>query len=148
MLLALDEKTLLTFSHDIAISNIKVYNYWNKIAIEGDDIMKIYSVKILLESIVVPNPNGGKTFEETIRLVKAFTKEELEQKVRNYFVDETYENALGGQTTWRFVTILDIFELIDDFAGDIDFKEVYSRFLPFEQLITANEVIELYSLAK
>ncbi|MEC1178297.1 DUF4288 domain-containing protein [Metasolibacillus meyeri] len=110
--------------------------------------MKIYSVKVLLESIVVPNPDLNKTFEETIRLVKAGSKDEIEQKVRDYFVDETYENALGGQTTWRFVTILDIFEVIDEFEEDIDFKEVYCRFLPFERLITASEVIELYSLEK
>ncbi|WP_052344298.1 DUF4288 domain-containing protein [Bacillus ndiopicus] len=110
--------------------------------------MKVYSVKVLLESIVIPNQDGGKTFEETIRLIKATSKDEIEQKVRDYFVDETYENALGGQTTWRFVTILDIFVLVDDFEEDIDFKEVYSRFLPFEGAITASEVIELYSLDK
>lgn len=47
-----------------------------------------------------------------------------------------------------FVGILDIFGLIDEFAGDINFKEVYSRFLPFDEMITADEVIKLYSLDK
>ncbi|MBB4825189.1 hypothetical protein HNO89_002418 [Sporosarcina luteola] len=110
--------------------------------------MKLYSIKLLLESTVVPNEYNSKTFEETIVLLRSTSREDIESKIRNHFVDDTYENALGGQTTWRFVTILDVFELVDVFEGDVDFKEVYCRFLPFDELITAEEVIALYSLNK
>lgn len=110
--------------------------------------MKIYSVKILLESTVIPNIHSSKTFEEMIVLVEATNYDEIELKVQYHFVDNTYKNADGGQTTWSLVRILDIFEVIDTFEGDINFKEVYSRFLPFDKPITANEVIELYSLDK
>jgi len=111
--------------------------------------MPIYSVKVLLESIVMPNTYPTEIlFEETIRLVEVTEQEELESKVRNYFVNNTYENAEGGQVTWNLMKILDTFEVMDEFKEDINFKEVYSRYLHFDKPITANEVIELYSLDK
>ena len=111
--------------------------------------MKIYSVKLLLESIVVPDPPPpSKTFEETIVLIRSDNKESIEKMVREHFVDHSYENAVGGMTTWRFVTILDIFELVDHFDEDVHFKEVYCRYLPFDEMMTAEEVIALYSLDK
>jgi len=112
-------------------------------------MMKIYSVKLLLESVVIPiRIPSSKTFEESIILLRAEDKEWIEKMVVEHFVDFSYENAVGGQTTWKFVGILDVFELIDEFEGDINFKEVYSRFLPFDEMITADEVIKLYSLDK
>ena len=111
--------------------------------------MNTYSVKLLLESIVTPNPSPpSKTFEETIVLIRTDNKDLIEKMVREHFVDHSYENAVGGMTTWRFVTTLDVFELVDTFEGDIHFKEVYSRYLPFDKMITAEEVITLYSLDK
>lgn len=110
--------------------------------------MKLYSVKLLLESTVIPHDNSSKTFEETIVLLRASRQEDIELKIHSHFVDLTYENALGGQTTWSFVTILDMFEVVDQFDGDVDFKEVYSRFLPFDEMLSASEVIERYSLDK
>ncbi|MEF7495456.1 DUF4288 domain-containing protein [Lysinibacillus sphaericus] len=110
--------------------------------------MKIYSVKILLESTVIPNTHSSKTFEEIIILVEAQNSDEAEIKIRQKFVDDTYKNADGGQTTWSLVKILDIFETVDQFEGDMNFKEVYSRFIPFDKPITADEVIKLYSLDK
>ena len=111
--------------------------------------MKIYSVKLLLESVVIPIPiPPSKTFEESVILLRAESEEWIEKMVIEHFGDFSYENAVGGQTTWGFVGILDVFELIDEFEGDVNFKEVYSRFLPFDEMITADEVIELYSLDK
>lgn len=111
--------------------------------------MPVYSVKLLLESIVIPNTYPNEIlFEETIRLVVVTEESELESKVRNYFIDNTYENAEGGQVTWSLVKILDTFEIMGEFKEDIDFMEVYSRYLHFDKPITANEVIELYSLDK
>ena len=111
--------------------------------------MPIYSVKVLLESTVTPNTYPSEIlFEETIRLVEIADHDELESKVRDYFVDDTYENAECGQVTWSLVKILDTFEVMDEFKGDINFKEVYSRYLHFDKPITANKVIELYSLDK
>ena len=110
--------------------------------------MSIYSVKLLLESTVTPNTYSSKTFEETIILIEVTNYDEIESEIHSHFVDNSYENADGGQTTWSLVKILDIFEVIDSFEGDINFKEVYSRFLPFDKPITADEVIKLYSLDK
>ncbi|MED4887282.1 DUF4288 domain-containing protein [Lysinibacillus sp. FSL R7-0073] len=110
--------------------------------------MSIYSVKLLLESTVTPNTYSSKTFEETIILIEAASHNEIETKIHRHFVDNTYENADGGQTTWSLVKILDTFEIIDEFEGNINFKEVYSRFLPFDEPITADEVIKLYYLDK
>ncbi|WP_342514191.1 DUF4288 domain-containing protein [Sporosarcina sp. FSL K6-1522] len=110
--------------------------------------MSIYSVKVLLESTVIPNLYSSKTFEETIVLVEAANDDEIESKIHRHFVNDTYENADGGQTTWSLVRILDTFETIDEFEGNINFKEVYSRYLLFDEPITADEVIELYSLDK
>ncbi|MBB4825977.1 hypothetical protein HNO89_003214 [Sporosarcina luteola] len=111
--------------------------------------MPIYSVKVLLESTVTPNTYPSELlFEETIRLVEVTDHDELESKVREYFVDDTYENAEGGQVTWSLVRILDTFEVMDEFKEDIHFKEVYSRYLHFDEPITGNEVIKLYSLDK
>ena len=110
--------------------------------------MSIYSVKLLLESTVTPNTYSSKTFEETIILIEVTNYDEIESKIHSHFVDDSYEYADGGQTTWSLVKILDIFEVIDTFEGNINFKEVYSRFLTFDKLITADEVIKLYSLDK
>ena len=111
--------------------------------------MKIYSVKLLLESVVTPIPiPPSKTFEESIILLRAEGEEWIEQMMIEHLGNLSYENAVGGQTTWKFVRILDVFELIDEFEGDINFKEVYSRFLTFDEMITADEVIKLYSLDK
>lgn len=108
---------------------------------------KVFSVKYLIESIA--NPQGeGKTFEETIVLVIATSKEQAVQRVKAWCKDHTYENAVGGSTTWRFVTDLDTFELVDDIEGDIDFKEVYSRYILVNPGTTAEEVIRQYSLDK
>jgi hypothetical protein len=51
-------------------------------------------------------------------------------------------------TTWRFVQVLDCFELVDEIEGDIDFKEVYSRFILVTVGTTPDEVIRDYSLDK
>lgn len=44
--------------------------------------------------------------------------------------------------------ISDTFEVMEEFKEDINFKEVYSHYLHFDKPITADEVIELYSLDK
>lgn len=108
---------------------------------------KIFSVKYLIESIVIPQ-GKGKTFEESIILIRAENKELAVQKAAEKCEDLTYENAVGGMTTWRFVTTLDCFELVDDMEGDVDFKEVYSRYILVESGTTAEEVIRTYSLDK
>ena len=108
---------------------------------------KVFSVKYLVEAIVKPQ-DEGKTFEESIVLVRAENKEQAVQKVVAQYEDLTYENAVGGTTTWRFVTALDCFELVDDVEGDVDYKEVYSRYILVEAGTTAEEVIRGYSLDK
>ena len=47
------------------------------------------------------------------------------------------------------VKILDVFELVDDLSESLNLKEVYSRYIIFENpSTTAAEAIEKYSLDK
>lgn len=112
---------------------------------------KIFSVKYLLQSIKSEDTiryGNEDVFEEVIVLVKADEKDHAMQRVIGKYEELTYENAAGGTTTWRFITALDCFELVDDIEGDIDFKEVYSRYILVEPGTTAEEVIRDYSLDK
>ncbi|MHC8514879.1 DUF4288 domain-containing protein [Sporosarcina sp. ITBMC105] len=113
---------------------------------------KIFSVKYLLQSInskdTLKFGDDEDVFEEVIVLVKADEKDHARQRVIGQYEQLTYENAAGGTTTWRFVTVLDCFELVDNIEGDIDFKEVYSRYILVEPGTTSEEVIRNYSLDK
>ena len=60
----------------------------------------------------------------------------------------TYENAIGGMTTWRFVQVLDCFELVNKIETDIDYKEVYGRYILVGAEMTPEEVIRDHSLDK
>lgn len=108
----------------------------------------IYSVKLLFESLVSPNLSKEKVFEERIVLVRAKNLEDISELVYKNFPSDTYLNAEGGMTTNQLVKILDIFKLVDNLEESLDFKEVYSRYLLFEQEIDAATAIELYSLDK
>ncbi|CAM4102254.1 DUF4288 domain-containing protein [Lederbergia lenta] len=106
----------------------------------------IYSVKLLFESIVSPNPSPEKTFEERIILIKSDNIEDINQMVYDHFKPETYPNSEGGLTTLKLVN--DVFELVDDLNDSVNFKEVYSRHLLFDQEITFEKVVNLFSLDK
>lgn len=112
---------------------------------------KIYSVKYLLKSIKSKDTmryGDEDVFEELIVLVRAHGKDDAMKKVIDQYEEQTYENATGGMTTWRFVTVLDCYELVDNIEGDIDFNEVYSRYILVETGTTAEEVIQQYALDK
>ena len=112
---------------------------------------RIFSVKYLVECIVVPQ-DDGKTYEEAIMLIRADTRELAVEKISEHWKgltkELTYENAIGGMTTWRFVQVLDCFELVNEIEADIDFKEVYSRYILVGEEMTPQEVIRDYSLEK
>ncbi|WOV87578.1 DUF4288 domain-containing protein [Sporosarcina oncorhynchi] len=113
---------------------------------------KIFSVKYLLKSInskdTIQYGDDEDVFEEVIVLVRADGKDDAMKKVIDQYEELTYENAAGGMTTWQFVTVLDCYELVDNIEGDIDFKEVYSRYILVETGTTAEEVIQQYALDK
>lgn len=110
---------------------------------------KIFSVKYLVESIVSPQ-DDEKTFEEAIMLIRADSKEMAAKKIIEHWKsltkELTYENAIGGLTTWCLVQVLDCFELVNEIEGSIDFKEVYGRYILVKAGTTAQEVIRQYSL--
>ncbi|MEK4423808.1 DUF4288 domain-containing protein [Solibacillus sp. FSL K6-1523] len=108
----------------------------------------VYSVKLLFESFVSPNLSSEKIFEERIILVRAENLDEINELIYKKFPADTYLNGEGGSTTVQLAKILDIFELVDDLEESLDFKEVYSRHLLFEQDIDATTAIELYKLDK
>jgi len=112
---------------------------------------KTFSVKYLVESIVIPQ-DDEKVYEEAIMLIRADSKEMAAKKViehwGNLTKELTYENAVGGLTTWCFVQVLDCFELVDEIEGVVDFKAVYGRYILVKAGTTAEEVIRQYSLDK
>ncbi|MBD7986372.1 DUF4288 domain-containing protein [Sporosarcina sp. Sa2YVA2] len=111
----------------------------------------LFSVKYLLQSIKSEDTSrygDEEVFEEVIVLVRADGKDEAMKKVIDQYEELTYENAAGGMTTWRFVAVLDCYELVDNIEGDVDFKEVYSRYILVEIGTTAEEVIQEFSLDK
>ena len=110
-----------------------------------------FSVKYLLQSIKSKDTiqyGNEDVFEEVIILVREDNKDHAIERVIAQYEELTYENAAGGTTTWRFVTVLDCYELVDNIAGDIDFKEVYSRYILVETGTTAEDVIQQYALDK
>lgn len=109
---------------------------------------KIYAVKSLFESIVTPDSTSERIFEERIILVESENKEKASEQFIQHFPPDTYANSMGGLTTNRLAKILDIFELVDELGNDVNYKEVYSRFLIFDKNITVKEVIEQYKLDK
>lgn len=108
----------------------------------------LYSAKLLFESVVSPNLSPEKIFEERIILVRAESSDIISELIYKKFPSDTYLNSEGGSTTIRLVKILDVFELVDNLEESLDFKEVYSRHLLFEQDIDAATAIKLYSLDK
>lgn len=113
--------------------------------------MTIYSVKLLKESIHSPKISVGVCFEESIVLMRANSEDELEKEILLNCIkdnpgDEPYSNEYGETITWKVVDVLDIFEMNDEIEGDVDFVEVYSRYLPFDYSISAEEVIRKYNL--
>ncbi|WP_155593022.1 DUF4288 domain-containing protein [Lysinibacillus cavernae] len=109
---------------------------------------KLFSVKLLFESIVTPKPATGKTFEESIILIKVPNEDEIEQMIFAYYLVEQFTNATGGKTTIKLVRILDIFEVVDNIYISANFVEVYSRYLLFEEDIETEELIKLFQLDK
>lgn len=113
--------------------------------------MPIYSVKLLKESIHSPKISEGLCFEESIVLIRADSEDKLKKGallnlIKGNLGDEPYLNEYGETITWKVIDVLDIFEMNDDIEGYIDFVEVYSRYLPFDYSISAEEVIKKYNL--
>lgn len=105
-----------------------------------------YSVRLLFQSTHLPNTSGS-FFEESIVLVNAESQERAKELIKNHFQPDTYLNAAGGQTTVSLKKILDIFQIMEDIDDeDINFKEVYSQFLIYEdEEVSAKEVLEKYN---
>jgi len=112
-------------------------------------LYNLFSVKLLFESTATSTINPAKIFEERIFLVKGGSSEEVCSIVKKHFKPETYENADGGINKVELVKILDVFELVDDLSESLNLKEVYSRYIIFENpSTTTEEAIEKYSLDK
>ena len=105
-----------------------------------------YSVRLLFQSTHLPDTSGS-FFEESIVLVNANSQDEAKQLVKKHFQPDTYLNAAGGQTTVSLKRILDTFQIMEDIDDeDINFKEVYSQFLIYEdEEVSAEEVLERYN---
>lgn len=107
---------------------------------------KIYAVKSLFESVTT-NISPEKFLKKELFFLKLGMKE-VNNLLSNNFPTDTFSNSAGGYTTNRLVKILDIFKIMDNLEESLNFKEVYSRFLLFEQGTTTERAIEKYSLDK
>lgn len=114
----------------------------------GDLMNNMYAVKSLFESSASPNVYSDKIFEERIIVVKAQNEGEIKAIMYQQFPPDTYENSAGGYTTIQLVKILDVFEIVDHVGDSLHLKEVYSRYLLFEEGVTVEEVIDRYQLDK
>ncbi len=109
-------------------------------------MLNIYSVRLLFQSTHLPDTSGS-FFEESIVLVNAKSQDQARELVKNHFQPDTYLNAAGGQTTVSLEKILDTFQIMEDIDDeDINFKEIYSQFLIYEdQEVSTEEVLEKYN---
>ena len=96
---------------------------------------------------MIPRCNE-RTYETSVILVQADSKEQAELLAQDHFIELekeiTYTNALGGIISWRFVCILDSFELVDDIPAVAQFTEVYSRYIIVDPNLSDEEVVDIY----
>lgn len=111
-----------------------------------DSMNKLYAVKTLFESITSPTISQEKIFEERIILIEAESEAEISNLLNSKYPPDTYLNSEGGFTTNQLVKILDVFELVDNLETSRHFKEVYSRYLIFDDDATTEQAIEKYGL--
>jgi len=105
-----------------------------------------YSAQALYKSI---KDNSIKTvetdtYEESIFLIKASTKAEAyeiaERKAAQNEI--SYKNSYDQEVTWKFIKIIDVFELIDE---KIDSgTEVFSRFIVVPRNTELREVLNRF----
>lgn len=110
---------------------------------------RLWSLKILCEYVSTPSTNTGSVFEELVVLVHARDVGTAEQKMRDFYaMEEPYGNAAGGETLYRMVRMLDVFEVVDPVVipGDRVLAEVYSRHLQAEKGWGADEMVTRYRL--
>lgn len=108
--------------------------------------MNQYSVRLIFQSTHVPQTTGS-FFEESIVVLSANSEEEAKKLVMEYYKPDSYENAEGGVTTVTLIKIVDIFEIMDSLDdSNLDFKEVYSQFLIYEdEVATIDDIMNRYN---
>ncbi|WP_144612906.1 DUF4288 domain-containing protein [Bacillus cereus] len=115
----------------------------------------MYAVKLLFESVHSGEPDPTKMdkhyeesndtlFEESIILVKANSLKEAHELGEKIAIqsEESYDNVYGEQVTWKFRTVLHVFEL-DDTPFETG-KELYARFLHVKKNETVDTVVKTY----
>ncbi|PEL07600.1 DUF4288 domain-containing protein [Bacillus sp. AFS017336] len=112
-----------------------------------------FAVKVLYECKISGNPTPEKinyeiddlnTFEETILLIKAPTVEQAyligeKEALKN---ETEYLNQFGETVEWKFIEILDCFELFDKKLQTG--TELYSRFIRVPKDLSKEELIFQY----
>lgn len=107
---------------------------------------KIFSVRLLFHSTHIPRTTGS-FYEESIVLIKGSNEEEVIKKAFDYYKPWIYDNSENGKTTVKLVKVLDTFEVIDKIEdNNIDFKEIYSQFLIFEnEELSTEDIVKKYN---
>ncbi|UKS29657.1 DUF4288 domain-containing protein [Paenibacillus sp. HWE-109] len=115
---------------------------------------KWYGVKLLFESVLSGEPipekidesylNTQKLYEEMIMLLKDKSLEQAYKQGESTGKqsEHSYFNGYGEQVEWKFIMVLDVFELLDDVIKSG--VEVYSRFIHSTKYISTDDVIQQY----
>ena len=111
----------------------------------------MFSVKVLCKSENIPQDEERlvETLVETpIILVDADSMEQAESLAASHFreleKELTYTNALDGIASWKYVCILNTFELVEELPKVPQFTEVYSRYLGVDSSLSDEEIVDIY----
>ena len=112
-----------------------------------------YGVKIIKQIVVegepdpqllndyLENDDGKQSFEESIMLVRAQSKEHAYKiaKKKNIEFEEPYLNMYNQQVTWKFIKAVDYYEILDKLKSG---AEIYSCLHHTDKNETADDFIE------
>jgi hypothetical protein len=105
-----------------------------------------FSVKLLYKSEISSefNEYGTDTYEESIILIKARTKEEaiLSAKSKGNAEELSYRNVNNEEVRWKFIKVVDVFEITEEtlMAG----TEVFSRFIVVASEMKLEEMLSRF----
>lgn len=107
----------------------------------------MFSIKVLCKSENIPQ-DEERLIETPIILVYADSMEQAEVLAESHFrqleKELTYTNALDGITSWKFVCILNSFELVEELPKVPQFTEVYSRYIGVNPNLSDEEIVDIY----
>ncbi len=105
-----------------------------------------YSAQLLFRSEVITESieYDTDTYEESIILIKATTKDEAFQIALNKgkTEEQKYKNDKNEEVSWRFIKVIDVFEILEETINCG--TEVFSRFILVPTKTNINEILNRF----